>query len=222
MAEYRYRAVREVLGGSPVGEVAIRYGTSRQSVHAWRRRFEQDGLTGLVDRSRRPVSSPNRLVAEVEAAICEMRRQYPRWGARRIAFELGRDGGRAPSRATVHRVLARNGMVVVQEQQHARKYRRWQREAPMQLWQLDLVGGVRLSDGRECKLLTGVDDHSRFAVIATVVAVPSGRAVCAGFTAAMRQHGVPSEVLTCGRSSNSVLARILWSACRPGVLCGSW
>lgn len=41
MAQYRYRAVCEVLGGSPVGEVAERYGTTRQSLHTWRKWFEQ-------------------------------------------------------------------------------------------------------------------------------------------------------------------------------------
>src|SRR2546423_625351 len=66
----------------------------------------------------------------------------------------------------------------------------------MHLWQLDLVGGVMLADGRECKMVTGIDDHSRFVVIATAVAVPTGRAVCEAFVAAMRCYGVPSEVLT--------------------------
>lgn len=46
-----------------------------------------------------------------------------------------------PGRATVHRVLVRNGLVAVQAQEHKRVYKRWQREAPMHLWQLDLVGG---------------------------------------------------------------------------------
>ena len=101
-------------------------------------------------------------------------------GARRIVYELGLRGGPVPSRATVHRVLSRNGLVAAQEQEHKRVYKRWQREAPMHLWQLDLVGGVPLADGRECKMVTGIDDHSRFVVIAAVVAVPSGRAVCAG------------------------------------------
>lgn len=44
MAEYRYRAVREVLAGSPMGEVAVRYGTSRQSLHTWRERFQREGF----------------------------------------------------------------------------------------------------------------------------------------------------------------------------------
>jgi transposase InsO family protein len=197
LAEYRYRAVREVLGGSPIGEVAERYGTSRQSLHAWRHRFQQEGMPGLADRSRRPQSSPSRLSAEAEALICDMRRQHPRWGARRISHELSlRDVTPTPARVTVHRVLVRNGLVAAQAQEHKRKYRRWQREAPMHLWQLDLVGGVPLADGRECKMVTGIDDHSRFVVIADVVAQPTGRAVCEAFTAAVRRYGVPFEVLS--------------------------
>jgi hypothetical protein len=31
----------------------------------------------------------------------------------------------------------------------------------MELWQMDIVGGVLLDDGTECRVLTGVDDHSR-------------------------------------------------------------
>jgi transposase InsO family protein len=127
----------------------------------------------------------------------ELRRQHPRRGVRRIVQELGLQGvTSAPSRATVHPVLVRNGLVSPQQQEHKRKYRRWQREAPMHLGQLDLVGGIPLADGRECKMVTGIDDHSRFVVIAAVVAVPSGRAVCSAFTTAMRRYGVPFEVLS--------------------------
>ena len=134
LAEYRYRAVREVLGGSPIGEVAERYGTTRQSLHSWRKRLEAEGIPGLADRSRRPKSSPSRVEPEVEALICQLRREHPRWGARRIVHELGqRSAPRVPGRATVHRVLERNGLVRPQEQRHQRKYRRWQRDAPMQL-----------------------------------------------------------------------------------------
>jgi len=66
----------------------------------------------------------------------------------------------------------------------------------MHLWQLDLVGGMPLADGREAKMVTGIDDHSPFVVTAAVVAVPSGRALCDAFTAAMRRYGVPFEVLS--------------------------
>lgn len=75
--EHRYRAVMEVLDGSPVSEVAIRYGVSRQSVYAWRDRYAAGGIDGLRDVSRRPRTSPSRLPAEVEALVCELRRAHP-------------------------------------------------------------------------------------------------------------------------------------------------
>ena len=53
-----------------------------------------------------------------------------------------------------------------------------------------------LADGREVKVVTGVDDHSRFAVIATVVPRATGRAVCLALAAAMGAFGVPEELLT--------------------------
>ena len=53
-----------------------------------------------------------------------------------------------------------------------------------------------LASGYECKVITGVDDHSRYCVIATVVYRATGRAVCSAFVAAMRVYGVPAEVLS--------------------------
>jgi transposase len=135
-----------VLDGVPVAQVARQFGTSRQSVHAWLKWFEAEGEQGLMERSLRPRTSPTRLAAEVEALVCELRRSHPRWRPRRIAHELGRRGiSPAPGRTTVYRVLVRNNLVEPQEQQHRRKYRRkyrrWQRYTPMQLWQLDIMGG---------------------------------------------------------------------------------
>ena len=187
----------EVLDGSPVSEVAVRYGVSRQSVYTWRDRYAAGGIDGLREASRRPRTSPSRLPAEVEALVCELRRAHPRWGARRIAFEVAQRGaaGRRRGRRCTG-CWSATAWWSPQAQRHKRKYKRWQRETPMALWQLDLVGGIYLADGRECKMLSGIDDHSRFVVCAAVLAVPSGRAVADAFTAAMRTYGVPSEVLT--------------------------
>jgi transposase InsO family protein len=199
VTEQRYRAVLEVQAGVPVTEVAERLGVSRQAVHRWVGWYRDEGLDGLASRSSRPRTSPSQTSPEVEAAICELRRAHPRWGARRIEFELGRNGcpGRVPSRITVHRVLVRHGLVdVVPRGRRRQDYKRWQRAVPMELWQLDIVGGIMLADGTEAKVVTGVDDHSRFCVIAAVVRRATGRAVCLAFAEALHRFGVPDEVLT--------------------------
>ncbi|WP_344085009.1 integrase core domain-containing protein [Luedemannella helvata] len=66
----------------------------------------------------------------------------------------------------------------------------------MELWQLDIVGGIKLTGGGEAKVVTGVDDHSRFCVIARVVRKATGRAVCLAFADALQRFGIPDEVLT--------------------------
>jgi transposase len=71
VTEQRYRAVLEVRAGVPVTEVAERYGVSRQSVHAWLRRYRDEEPSGLADRSDKVLSHPWQIPAEVESAVCE-------------------------------------------------------------------------------------------------------------------------------------------------------
>jgi transposase InsO family protein len=198
VVEQRYRAVLEVRAGVPVTEVAEQFRVSRQSVHSWLRRYEQGGLGGLADRSRRPESCPHQVSAEIEAMVCELRRDHPRWGPLRLAHELaGKGVVPAPSRMSVYRVLVRHGLIEPGTRRRPKdSYRRWERDEPMALWQLDIVGGAFLADGTEAKVVTGVDDHSRYCVIASVAVRATGRAVCLAFAAALRAYGVPGEVLT--------------------------
>jgi hypothetical protein len=79
LVEYRYRAVRVVLAGSPIGESLPGHGTTRQSVHAWRFPVRGRGMPGLADRSRRASSSPSQVSPEMEALICQTRREHARW-----------------------------------------------------------------------------------------------------------------------------------------------
>ena len=66
----------------------------------------------------------------------------------------------------------------------------------MQLWQLDVTASAFLADGREVKIVTGIDDHSRFCVIAKAVLRATARPVCQAFLDAMAVYGVPQEVLS--------------------------
>jgi transposase InsO family protein len=200
VVEQRYRAVLAVGRGEPKIVVAAQFGVSRQTLHTWLTRYARDGLAGLIDRTHRPPSCAHQACAEVETTVCELRREHPRWGPRRIAHELACTAAEPTtvvSRSTVYRILVRHGLIEPRSRRRKRSdYLRWERQAPMQLWQLDIVGGVFLTDQTECKVVTGVDDHSRFCVTATVVPKATGRAVCLAFADALRRYGVPDEVLT--------------------------
>jgi transposase InsO family protein len=204
VVEQRLDAVRAVLSGAKVTEVAAAAGVSRQSVHSWMTRYLAEGLAGLADKSHRPKSCPHQVAGDAEVAVAEMRRQHPKWGAKRIRLELLRRprGVLVPSERTINRVLTRQGLVSPRPRKRPRdSYRRWERPGPMQLWQIDIVGGVMIADERtgdlrEAKVVTGVDDHSRYCVMAAVTERATGRAVCLALAAALRAFGVPEEILT--------------------------
>jgi hypothetical protein len=61
----------------------------------------------------------------------------------------------------------------------------------MALWQLDIVGGVHLADGGEVKIVSGIDDHSRFVVCARVVARATAVWVCEALELARSGLGCP-------------------------------
>ena len=209
MVEQRLDAVRAVLAGADVTEIAASIGVHRSTVHRWLGRYLSEQLGGLVDRSHRPHSSPAQVADAVEAAVSEMRRQHPRWGSRRIRLEMLRKPAAwstgtlvVPSERTIDRILTRQGLLRSRPRKRPKdSFVRWERPAPMQLWQLDIVGGVRLVNPatgvlREVKLVTAVDDHSRFCVIAKVVDRATARAVCLALSEALARFGVPEEIIT--------------------------
>jgi transposase InsO family protein len=199
VVEQRYQAVLAVIDrGETVTSVAERFGVSRKTVHVWLARYEAAGLANLADRSHRPVSCPHQMAAAVEVVLAELRRAHPSWGPRRLVFELGRRGVEPmPSESAVYRALVRLSLIdPAARRPRDRKWKRWERGRPMELWQMDVVGGFVLADGTKAKVLTGVDDHSRFCVCAHVMPRESSKNVCDGLSAALRAYGVPEEILT--------------------------
>lgn len=77
VVEQWYRAVLMMESGVSVTEVARRFGVSRQSVSTW---------CGLYR------TCPHQTIAEVEAVICELRLEHPRWEPRQLVHDLERGG----------------------------------------------------------------------------------------------------------------------------------
>ena len=198
LVEQRYRAVLEVLDGATVTDVAKRYGVVRQTVHGWLRKYATGGLAALADHSSRPATCPHQMDPVVEARIVELRRAHPGWGPRTIRNQLVRAGVEPlPGRSSIYRALVRHRLIDPQRRRRKRDdYKRWERARAMELWQMDITGGVHLADGRVASVVTGIDDYSRFCVSAAVVIRATAKPVCDALAAAMRRHGVPEAVLT--------------------------
>ncbi len=166
MAELRLEVLLEAeRSGEAVAEICRRYRISRETYCRYRRRYLAAGIEGLEDRSRRPKCSPAQIDAEVESEICRMRRQHPRWGARRIHGELQHAGVVPPAVSTIHQALRRNHLVADQPPRRPKALTRFEREVTNDLWQIDATE-VRLADQHKAYVLDMIDDHSRYLLAA--------------------------------------------------------
>jgi transposase InsO family protein len=165
MVEQRYLAVREVRDtGATVTGVATRYGVDRRTLHRWLVRYANDGMPALADRSSRPDRCPHQIKPEVEVLIVSMRRAHPGRGPRTLLSKLKLQIEHPPSRSAIYRCLIRHRLIEpAPRKRKAKDYRRWERSRAMELWQMDVMGGVHLTDGTALSVVTGIDDYSRSA-----------------------------------------------------------
>jgi transposase InsO family protein len=135
--------VRRVVElGRPVAHVAAELNCSRATGHKWLRRWREEGLAGLVDRSSAAHRLPRKTPAEVEARIVEVR-QARKLGPARIGPLVG-----VPT-STVHAVLTRHGMhrLAWMDRPSGTVVRRYERQRPGELIHVDVKKLGRLRDG---------------------------------------------------------------------------
>jgi transposase len=196
--EQRYLAVREVLDtGATVTDVAARHGIDRRTLHRWLVRYASEGIGALAEKSSKPDTCPHQLSPVIEARIIAMRTLHPGWGPRTILTKLRQEFDEVPSRSGIYRCLVRHRLIEPKVRRRQRKdYKRWERSRSMELWQMDVVGRIYLSDGTAVSAVTGIDDHSRFCVIAKLVVRATARPVCDALLEGFSRHGIPESILT--------------------------
>jgi hypothetical protein len=134
-----------------------------------------DGRAGSSGRPVPPAPAvPPPDASRPRGHLCELGRRHPGWGQRRLAHELARVGiDPPPGLTSIYRALVGNDLIQPKARRHRKADdRRWERARPMELWQLEVMGGIWLANGRELKAVTGIDDHSRFCVAAGLVERP--------------------------------------------------
>jgi len=171
------------------------HGVSRETFYVWRRRYRDEGLEGLEPRSRAPKTRPGRVGADVEEAIVALRKELADLGVDNgpatIRWHLGRRlGGRAPSAATVWRVLSRRGFVAPEPRKRPKaSFRRFEASAPNELWQADCTDWAVAAGA--VRILSFLDDHSRVALRVKALAEATSEATWLAFCDATGAWGVP-------------------------------
>ena len=95
-------ARRVIEKGTPVKEAARKAGVTTHTAHKWLRRFREEGVAGLQDRSSRPHRMPHRTDEKSRAEIYKMRRKGSTYDE--ISRKLG------ISLSTVGRIVKQAGL----------------------------------------------------------------------------------------------------------------
>jgi transposase InsO family protein len=187
-------------GGQTVTAICQQFGISRETYYVALRRYDAEGVVGLLGRSRRPAHSPGQTPAEVEALIVGLRSELGHAGldsgAQSIRYRLQRAGVSPPAVSTIHRVLRRHGLVVDAPAKRPRSsWTRFGFPRPNDCWQIDATSWW-LADGTEVKIFRVLDDHSRLVLASRVAAEETGADAWAVMLTAFAAHGLPELVLS--------------------------
>lgn len=187
--------VRFVLAASrqekPLQRLCEEFEISRPTGYLWLKRYGEQGLAGIAEHSRRPHRQAQQTDQQLEQQVKQLRQRYPDWGARKLQELLTRQGVEM-TRSTIHRTLLRCGLV---QRQSGRKrnWRRFQREQPNQLWQMDFKGPKKWP--QVVGPLSVLDDHSRYLIVLYAGQNTRGEMVREQLESAFLQCGVPEGIL---------------------------
>ena len=182
-----------MMEGANRRELCRRFGISADVGYKWLARW-QAGDLALEDRSRRPLESPRRSSAELEARVLAVRAAHPAWGARKIERWLAERGVATPAVSTVHEILRRHGRIDPLGPSADRAHLRFEKAAPNLLWQMDFKGWMTLAGRQRCHPLTIVDDHSRFVPCLKACANQQTQTVRAHLETTFRRYGLPEAI----------------------------
>jgi len=183
-----------LVPGVNVSRLCERFGVSAKTAYKWKHRYEAGGVDGLVDRSRAPRSSPTKTDVGIEGLVCDVRDEFPFWGARKLKRVLARRGVRdLPAVSTITEILRRNdrlngpatGTVT---------WTRFEAEHPNDLWQMDFKGWFQTGSGR-CEPFDVLDDHSRFNLHLNAYGDQQEATVKRCLRSVFGEYGMPVKIL---------------------------
>ncbi len=183
--------------GLPAKDFAPLLGVSPHSLYKWRQLLIDEGPARLLAKpGRKRVGSA--LPIATRRAIQLLKETHPEWGCQRISDELSRGPALAASPGAVTRALKDAGYELEERKTrpHRDRVRRFEREAPHDLWQTDLFTFVLKRQNRRVYLVAFLDDHSRFLVSLSLGTTQTTGLVLEALRSGLTNYGLPKEVLT--------------------------
>lgn len=178
----------------PITRLAKEYNITRPTIYKWIKRFNENGIDGLVELSRRPHNAPNRTTGEHTELILNLRNKHRVWGGRKLRQRLINKGYEdLPSEVTFNRILKKHGQIDPQESEKRQPFIRFEKDKPNELWQMDFKGHFKMGSVR-CHPLTVLDDHSRFSITLKACLGETYDAVYNALKNAFYEYGLPDAM----------------------------
>ena len=185
-------AAQAMLGEKSLSALCREYGISRPTGYKWLERYRNG--ESMQDRPHTPFRKPFKTSRETELRIMDVRDAHPTWGARKIQrYLLDKGEGQLPAASTIGDILKRNGCISEAASEQHTPWKRFERDRPNALWQMDYKGHFGLGNGTRC--------HSRFPVEVPACDYPA------------RQRSAPTH---CGASALACSPRIRRNLAYPG------
>jgi transposase InsO family protein len=173
------------------------YGISAKTGYKWKERFLREGIAGMAEESRRPKSSPERLLEEQVCEIVRLKLAHLSWGPRKIRELYLRQHGEVASESTFKRVLEGAGLTQKRHRRRSteagRLYSTRRANACNEVWTVDFKGWWR-SRGSRCEPLTVRDEHSRYILEVRALADARAETVRKSFERLFERQGLPGAI----------------------------
>ena len=196
----RLRFIARLLDGEKMAAVCRDFNISRKTGYKILKRYNDVGLEGLTDRSRRPYRHANQLPVQIETLIVRCRQDKPHWGAPKIRERLARlyPDVHTPAISTVHTILDRHGLVKrrTKRRNKATGTMLSMTEQPNELWCADYKGEFMLADHRYCYPLTITDFASRYLIACEALHTTKEIYAFTVFENAFKEFGLPLAIRT--------------------------
>jgi transposase InsO family protein len=178
-----------------VKDVAEIVGVTDTTISAWRKQYQEGGVSALCRRASS--IAIRRQCSELEGRILAHRREHPEHGVRRIRDDLRRNEGLEVSAEKVRTVVNEAGLGQSPPTPHRRppRVRRFERALPNALWQIDIFT-FQLKRMYRVYLVGIIDDHSRFLVGWGLFRQQNADSVLEVVKGAIGQWGAPREILS--------------------------
>lgn len=177
-----------------ISELCREYSISRQTAYKWITRYKNG--ESMSDKSHEPFLKPFKTSPEMEELILKLRDEHPTWGPRKLRryyADKGVDDLPAPS--TVAAILKRNQYISEEASAAHTPYKRFERNAPNDLWQMDYKGHFEMLNGIRCHPLTITDDHSRFNICTQAEDCERWNVTMPILVRSFHEYGLPNAIL---------------------------